>query len=74
MIRIFTNKVKIAPLINSAIPIFLAILISYSVFVECYSLIINFIIVDDKILFINDTISEAKNPRKLIITLVVVGS
>lgn len=59
---------------NSAIPIFVAILISYSVLVACYSLLINFIIFDDKIPFITDTIRDATNPKKLIIIIVVVGS
>lgn len=69
-----TKRVSIATFINSAKPIFLAILMSYSVFVECYSLIINLIIVDDKILFIKEIMSDAKKPKKLIITAVVVGS
>lgn len=47
---------------------------SYSVFVECYSLIINFIIVDDKRLFIKEIINEAKNPKKLMATSASVES
>lgn len=59
-----------AVLKNSAKPNFFAILISYSVLVECFSKFINFVTVFDSIAFIAVTHIEVKNPRALIITVV----